>query len=117
MSNHHVASHSHDYVGHRHRPHSAASHHLFRRNSHAVRAFRYALDRFLLFPLGALIALVWANTAPESYFRTSLALAFPVNEIAMALFFALMAQEVYEAVMPGGALHSWRRWSMAVVAA
>ena len=32
-------------------------------------------------------------------------LSFAVNEIGMAFFFALMAQEVVEAVMPGGALH------------
>jgi NhaA family Na+:H+ antiporter len=82
-----------------------------------VRAFRFVLNRFLLLPLGALIALVWANTEPEGYFRLSQALAFPVNEIAMAFFLALMAQEVFEAVMPGGALHSWRHWSLPVVGA
>ena len=35
----------------------------------------------------------------------------------MALFFALLAQEVSEATMPGGALHSWRNWTLPVVAA
>jgi len=74
-------------------------------------------DRFLLLPLGALIALVWANTAAESYFRMAQRLSFAVNEIGMAFFFALMAQEVTEAVMPGGALHSWRRWTLPIVAA
>ena len=29
---------------------------------------RHLLDRFLLLPLGAAIALVWANSAAESYF-------------------------------------------------
>jgi NhaA family Na+:H+ antiporter len=75
------------------------------------------MDRFLLLPLGALIALVWANTASESYFRFAHALAFPVNEIGMALFLALITQEIIEALMPGGALHTWRRWSMPIVAA
>ena len=75
------------------------------------------VDRFLLLPMGAAIALVWANTDPESYFRVSLPLAFVVNEIGMAFFFALITQEVVEAMMPGGALHSWRRWSLALVAA
>ncbi len=55
-------------------------------------------------PIGAVIALIWANTAAESYFHFAHRLSFFVNEIAMALFFALMAQEVYEATMPGGAL-------------
>jgi NhaA family Na+:H+ antiporter len=40
-----------------------------------------------------------------------------VNDIAMALFFGLLAQEVFESVMPGGALHTWRRWTTPIVAA
>jgi NhaA family Na+:H+ antiporter len=82
-----------------------------------VRAFRFVLNRFLLLPLGALVALVWANTEPEGYFRMSQALAFPVNEIGMAFFLALVAQEVYEALMPGGALNAWRHWSLPVAGA
>jgi NhaA family Na+:H+ antiporter len=78
---------------------------------------RTIFDRFLLLPIGAAIALLWANTAAESYFVFSHRLAFFVNEVGMTFFFALMAQEVTEAVMPGGALHSWRRWSLAIVAA
>jgi Na+:H+ antiporter, NhaA family len=81
------------------------------------RLVHYVMDRFLLLPLGAAIALVWVNTAAESYFRFSFALSFAINEIAMAFFLALVAQEVFEALMPGGALHTWRRWSMPVVAA
>jgi Na+:H+ antiporter, NhaA family len=81
------------------------------------RAYHFILERFLLLPLGAAIALVWANIAGESYFQFAHALAFPVNEIGMAFFLALIAQEVIEAVMPGGALHTWRRWGMPVVAA
>ena len=80
-------------------------------------AVRFVMDRFLLLPLGAAVALVWANTAPESYYRLAHAIAFPVNEIGMALFLALIAQEVLEALMPGGVLHTWRRWGIAVVAA
>ena len=81
------------------------------------RWYRRLLDRFLLLPLGAAIALVWANTAPESYFSFTQRISFPVNEIGMALFFALATQEIVEAVMPGGALHSWRRWGLPIVAA
>jgi NhaA family Na+:H+ antiporter len=87
------------------------------KNQPSHRAVRIVFDRFLLLPLGALIALVWANTAAESYFQMAQRLSFAVNEIGMAFFFALMAQEVTEAVMPGGALHSWRRWTLPVVAA
>jgi NhaA family Na+:H+ antiporter len=81
------------------------------------RAFRYVTERFLLLPLGAAIALVWANTAPESYFRFTKLVAFPINEIGMALFLALVAQEVLEAFMPGGALHTWKRWALPLVGA
>lgn len=87
------------------------------RPSGTGRLARFVLDRFLLLPIGATIALVWANTAPESYFRFAHALAFPVNQIGMALFLALITQEVLEAVMPGGALHTWRRWGLPVVGA
>lgn len=83
----------------------------------AARFLRIVFDRFLLLPIGAAIALVWANVAPESYFVFAQRSAFAVNEIGMAFFFALVAQEVMEAVMPGGALHSWRRWTLPVVAA
>jgi NhaA family Na+:H+ antiporter len=83
---------------------------------HVARVARFLTDRFLLLPIGALIALAWSNTAGESYFRFAHALAFPVNEIAMAFFLALIAQEVRESLMPGGALHSWRRWAVAIIA-
>ena len=82
-----------------------------------ARAFHMILNRFLLLPLGAIIALVWANTAGESYFRFAHAAAFPVNEIGMAFFLALIAQELYEAMMPGGALVYWRDRSLPAIAA
>lgn len=74
-------------------------------------------DRYLLLPLGAVIALVWANTAAESYFSFSIPLRFFTNEIAMALFLGLVAQEIMDATVPGGALHTWRRWTLPLVAA
>jgi Na+:H+ antiporter, NhaA family len=103
MNHHRTAIHPH--VAHRHRQRTLAW------------VGRVTVERFLLIPIGALIALLWSNLAPESYFQFAHRVAFYVNEIGMALFFALLAQEVYEATMPGGALHSWRRWGMPVVAA
>ena len=93
----------------------AATHH--HRRHPLLRVFRAALNRFLLLPLGVVIALVWSNTDAEAYFRFSHALAFPVNEIAMALFLALIAQELYEAMMRGGALYTWRHRALPIVAA
>ena len=99
--------------------HHAATHPTPLRVSHVGpdRVVRLVVDHPLLLPTGALIALVWANTAGESYFRFSHAIAFPVNEVAMAFFLGLLMQEVMEAMMPGGALHTWRRWGLALIAA
>jgi NhaA family Na+:H+ antiporter len=35
----------------------------------------------------------------------------------MAMFFALITQEIVEEVIPGGALHTWRRWMLPLAAA
>lgn len=78
---------------------------------------RWTVDHFLLLPVGGLIALIWANVSPDGYFTVTHRLTFWVNDVAMALFFAVIAQEVYEEVMPGGALHQWRRWLLPVMAA
>jgi Na+:H+ antiporter, NhaA family len=79
--------------------------------------FHFTIEHFLLLPIGGLIALVWANLRPESYFTLSHNLSFAVNEIGMALFFALITQEIVEELMPGGALHTWKRWTLPAVAA
>jgi NhaA family Na+:H+ antiporter len=76
----------------------------------------FALEYLLVLPVGSAAALIWANVAPESYYRTAQAMAFVVNDVAMAFFFALMMKEVVEATAPGGVLHSWRRVLLPVVA-
>jgi NhaA family Na+:H+ antiporter len=90
---------------------------MLRSRPHTGAWLRFLSDRFLWLPIGAAIALVWANTYAESYFGAAHALAFPVNEIGMALFLGLITQESIDAIMPGGALHTWRRWAMPIVAA
>jgi NhaA family Na+:H+ antiporter len=81
------------------------------------RAFRYAVEQSLVVPCGAAIALAWANWRAESYFQMATALAFAVNDVGMAFFFLVIAEEVFEATMPGGALHTWRRATLPIVAA
>ena len=76
-----------------------------------------AAEYLLLVPLGAAVALVWANLYPESYFRSVFALDFFVNDVAMVLFFGLVTKEIVEATAPGGILHPWRRTALPVVAA
>ena len=81
------------------------------------RLSRFAAEHLLLLPLGGLIALVWANTGPESYFRFTYAIAFAVNDVAMVFFFALITKEVVEATAPNGVLHPWRRALLPIIAA
>ena len=75
------------------------------------------VDNFWAMPIGVLAALIWANTAGVSYFRFAHALRFPVNDVGMVFFVALVTEEALEAVMPGGALHRWRRTLLPIVAA
>jgi NhaA family Na+:H+ antiporter len=77
----------------------------------------YAVEHSLLLPVGAVAALLWANTAPNSYHAVAHALEFAVNDIGMVFFFALATKEIVEATTPGGALHTWRRAALPVVAA
>lgn len=77
----------------------------------------FAVEHSLALPLGAAIALVWANLAPLPYFAFAHALEFAVNDVGMVFFFALAAKEVVEATAPGGALHTWKRAALPVVAA
>jgi len=60
----------------------------------------FILNYLLALPLGCVLALVWANTLPESYYGFSNALSFSVNGIGMVFFFALIAKEVVEATVP-----------------
>ena len=79
------------------------------------RLSRFAVEHLRLLPLGGLIALAWVNTAPESYYSFTFAIAFAVNDIGMALFFALIMKEIVEATAPAGVLHPWRRAMLPVV--
>lgn len=73
------------------------------------RLWHFATEYLIALPLGAAVALVWANVWPESYFRTVFGLGFFVNDVAMVFFFGLVTKEIVEATAPGGVLHSWRR--------
>jgi Na+:H+ antiporter, NhaA family len=86
---------------------------LARARTTAVRSAEYSLP----LPAGAVLALIWANTSAASYAAFAHWLEFAVNDIGMMFFFALATKEVVEATVPGGALHTWRRAAMPVVAA
>ncbi|MGB7317067.1 MAG: Na+/H+ antiporter NhaA [Planktotalea sp.] len=82
------------------------------------RVWNFLANYSLLLIIGALIALGWANTNPESYHHfveyviwdhapighlhdghRTLTLHYLVNDLLMALFFAIAAKEVWEAVI------------------
>jgi Na+:H+ antiporter, NhaA family len=102
---------------HPERHHAASPRHRPARQTRLPLLWHFAAEYLLLLPLGAAIALVWANLAPESYFRTTFAIDFAVNDVAMVLFFGLIMKEVAEATAPGGVLHPWRRAALPLVAA
>ncbi len=97
--------------------HVADTKHTRRWHTAIPRLSQLAVEHVLLLPLGAAIALVWANTAPESYYSVALRIRFGVNDVAMMFYFGLIAKEVVEATAPGGVLHSWRRAWPPVIAA
>ncbi|MCO8121480.1 Na+/H+ antiporter NhaA [Stieleria sp. TO1_6] len=98
--------------------------------------FRFLIDNSLLLLIGAVTALVWANWADQigspSYHdlihfdvRTLWGgddhavpsddnhhwylVSFIINDVLMALFFAIAAKEVWESLLPGGALSNPRK--------
>ena len=77
----------------------------------------FIMTHLLALPIGCLVGLVWANTLPDSYYLFAQSLAFPVNDIGIVFFFALITKEVVEATVSGGALHPWRRAALPVVSA
>ena len=77
----------------------------------------FFFDYLLALPVGCVVALVWVNGWPESYYRFAQTLDFSVNNVGIVFFFALITKEVIEAALPGGVLHPWRRAALPVVAA
>jgi Na+:H+ antiporter, NhaA family len=77
----------------------------------------FIVSNSLLLPIGAVAALIWANTAPDIYLQFALHARFIVNDIGMTLFFALAAKEIVEATAPHGALHPLSKTVTPVVAA
>lgn len=83
----------------------------------AIHTLRFIIDHYVILPIGAFAAIAWANSRPGSYFPFAHAWALAVNDAAMVVFFALITEELVEATVPGGALHTWRRIGLALAAA
>lgn len=81
---------------------------------------RFLFENSLFLIGGSVAALVWANVDLDSYHQllhTSLipgshdegySLLHVVNDGLMAVFFAMAAKEVWESLLPGGPLSSWK---------
>jgi len=80
------------------------------------RYISFLLENSLFLMVGTILGLAWANLHWDSYARISEAIHFPVNEIAMAFFFGIAAKEVFESLLPGGALSSPRKAAMPLLA-
>jgi Na+:H+ antiporter, NhaA family len=115
--NRHAASATTHPAGRARSVHHAGSIPAHRWRSSVPRLSRFVTEHLLLLPIGAAMALVWVNIRPLSYYQFVYHYAFAVNEVAMTLFFALIAKEVIEATAPGGVLHDWRRTIVPVIAA
>lgn len=82
------------------------------------RVWNYLTEYSLLLIIGAVLALIWANTNPDSYHHfvefviwdhapighlhdghRTLTLHYLVNDVLMAFFFAIAAKEVWEAII------------------
>ncbi|MEZ4474077.1 MAG: Na+/H+ antiporter NhaA [bacterium] len=96
---------------------------------------RFLLENSLFLVLGATAALIWANVDFESYHRLVhlelfhtdfvghphgahrvVTLGFVINELLMALFFAIAGKEVWEATLPGGPLNNPRKAAAPLIA-
>ena len=109
-------------------------------------AINFLFENSIFLIVGAIVALVWANTDNESYkallhlplFENGLfydhnyfneqvtagvdapkkvfTLHYLVNDVFMALFFAIAGKEVFEATLPGGALSNFRTAATPLIA-
>lgn len=104
-------------------------------------AIRFLLENSLFLIFGALAALIWANFDPDGYhhfvelplahvdwighakfdaagnvIERHLTLHFLVNDILMALFFAIAGKEVWEATLPGGPLNNPKQAAAPLIA-
>ncbi|MEO6077531.1 MAG: Na+/H+ antiporter NhaA [Candidatus Andersenbacteria bacterium] len=73
------------------------------------------MENSLCLVIGAIVALIWANVDHESYEHLvhyelfGKTVHFWINDVAMSMFFMLAGKEVFEAMLPGGSLSSFKK--------
>lgn len=82
----------------------------------ALKTFNFLREFSIPLIAGVIIALIWANIAPESYHHFihteivgEMNLHFLVNDIFMVFFFAIATVEITQSLLPGGALNPLKR--------
>lgn len=91
------------------------------------RSLAFLLENSVFLLAGAFAAIVWANldqTGYHHFVHHELAMLkeqhvdfhFLINDVAMALFFAIAAKEVWEALLPGGSLSNLRTAATPLIA-
>jgi NhaA family Na+:H+ antiporter len=80
------------------------------------RVARFLPDSIWALPIGAAIALAWANALPESYYQFAHASRFVVNDVGLTFFLGIVMKEVFGATLPGGPLHTWRKVALPLAA-
>lgn len=85
-------------------------------NSQTKKTINFLQEFSIPLILGVVIALAWANLAPESYHSFvhneiigNISLHFIVNDIFMVFFFAMAAVEITQSLLPGGSLNPLKR--------
>jgi len=76
----------------------------------------FLLENSLFLIIGTFAGLVWANVHFASYERVAHQLHFVINDVGMVFFFAIAAKEVFESILPDGALSSPRKAAMPLLA-
>jgi hypothetical protein len=66
-------------------------------------------EHSLLLPIGAVTALIWANTAPGSYRTFAHALEFAVNDVGMVFFLRSRPRRSSKPPRPAACCHAARR--------
>ncbi|MDP7645700.1 MAG: Na+/H+ antiporter NhaA [Candidatus Peribacteraceae bacterium] len=105
---------------------------------------RFLFENSIFLIAGAVVALVWANIDHHTYHdfvhipligehasdteeghatetvessgHHGIDLHFLVNDLLMAFFFAIAMKEVFESLLPGGALHGRKKWPLPALA-
>ena len=101
------------------------------------RGLKFVFDNSLFLVVGTVVALAWANLWPQSYHGLTewsllnttwigspqdgglyqIDLHFIVNDMLMALFFAIAGKEVWDAMQPGQPLHKPQHAAVPMIAA